>query len=985
MTTTTAQGASFAPGVRIRARDEEWIVRSSEPVGGGHFALRCIGVTELVRGYETIFLSELEKPKAVRVEETDLVVDDTPAYRRSRLFIESLLRRSPPTDAKLYVGHHAALRPSNYQLRPAQDALKALRPRILIADGVGLGKTLEVGVLLSELILRGRGEKILVVVMKSMLAQFQRELWTRFTIPLVRLDSEGIKRVRTRIPTGKNPFHTFKRAIISVDTLKNERQYRSWLEECHWDAVVIDECHNAINIGTGRQKVASLLARTSEALILASATPHNGRPESFANLMQMLEPTAITNPTKYTKEDIKGLYRRRFKKDVASEVLESFPERDPKLVWADANHDEEAVFEAIEKATFRTLDRKSKLPGKRPRDVLFKTVLLKSFLSSPWALIKTCDERIKNIEARLDKAEQRTRELEADRDTLVEIRDLTIRIAAVTKVEKLFGDVLPELGIHGSKTKDPRVVIFSERIATLMALESEFSRRMKLQSDPEHPGNGAVAVLTGAEPDTRIQEILESFSSRDGAVRVLLASDMASEGINLHHFCSRLVHFDVPWSLIRLEQRTGRVDRFGQKERPRIRYLLNRSETSAKSDIHVVETLIEKELAAKTNLGDEGALMGLYDPDAEEEAIAVGISADETFDAAVAAAREDAGASDDGLGPSFLDEMLGTSVDPQEPPPEKAARPTMFRSDLEFFVEALHQIEPQLKEEAEGRFQLDLRPHPERPELTMRVPADLKRRFEALPHDARPADDKLFLSADPGAIMAGIEASRDRGGEWPAVQLLWRMHPALEWAADRVLVGFGRHEAPIVVAPGIVAAGVDCIALFEGTLSNQNGQPIVVDWFGLPTTLGPSPTIGVPLTMEAVLERAGLAGRLANPGPSSTSLDKLTALRPKWAEAAAARMQTLRSQRGGALRERLLEGTRRAVHWESSTLEQLDGRRDQIRQKVSGRRLLRQMQLVDFEAAEVKKQRVSRQTWLTRTLSTDERPYLRLVAVFVAT
>ena len=218
MVTTNTRGPAFAPGSRIEARDEEWIGRSVEDVGGGNQALRVVGASELVRGWDAVFLTDLEKPKPLRVEDTELVPDPTQGHQRTRLYIESLLRRSPPTDGALHVGHRAAMRPNPFQLRPAEDALKALRPRILIADAVGLGKTLEVGVLLSELIRRGRGERILVVVMKSMLAQFQRELWTRFTIPLVRLDSEGLKRVRQKIPAGKNPFHYFKRAIISVDT-----------------------------------------------------------------------------------------------------------------------------------------------------------------------------------------------------------------------------------------------------------------------------------------------------------------------------------------------------------------------------------------------------------------------------------------------------------------------------------------------------------------------------------------------------------------------------------------------------------------------------------------------------------------------------------------------------------------------------------------------------------------------------------------------
>ncbi len=179
----------FAPGARVVIRDEEWLVRSTLPIHTGGAALRVVGISELVRNHEAVFLTQLEQIDELRPEETKLVTDDSPQYRRTRLYLESLLRRTPPTDDQSLPGP-----PGCDRLRTLPDrsrphlALQALRPRILIADGVGLGKTIEAGILLSELIKRGRGERILVVAVRSMLAQFQQELWARFAIPLVRLE-----------------------------------------------------------------------------------------------------------------------------------------------------------------------------------------------------------------------------------------------------------------------------------------------------------------------------------------------------------------------------------------------------------------------------------------------------------------------------------------------------------------------------------------------------------------------------------------------------------------------------------------------------------------------------------------------------------------------------------------------------------------------------------------------------------------------------
>jgi len=138
-----------------------------------------------------------------------------------------------PTGSDLWIGHRGAMDLLPFQLQPAWQALQQPRPRILIADTVGLGKTLEAGILVSELIRRGRAKRILVVTVKSVLAQFQKEWWSRFTIPLVRLDSVGLQRVRNRLPTHQNPFYYFDRSIISIDTLKQDNEFRNHLERAY--------------------------------------------------------------------------------------------------------------------------------------------------------------------------------------------------------------------------------------------------------------------------------------------------------------------------------------------------------------------------------------------------------------------------------------------------------------------------------------------------------------------------------------------------------------------------------------------------------------------------------------------------------------------------------------------------------------------------------------------------------------------------------
>ena len=227
-----------------------------------------------------------------------------------------------------------------------------------------------------------------------MLTQFQKELWARFAIPLVRLDSVGIQRVRHQIPSHHNPFYYFDRAIISIDTLKQDSAYRPFIENCRWDIIVIDEAHNVAERGSSslRAKLARLLASRSDTLIMLSATPHDGRKASFASLMNMLNPTAIANPDDYGPEDIKGLFIRRFKKDIQHQVQSAFMDRSILKAPCQASAAEEAVFDALTGMTFRRLDQRTS--GVR----LFKTTLEKALFSSPAACIETARNRVHTLE-----------------------------------------------------------------------------------------------------------------------------------------------------------------------------------------------------------------------------------------------------------------------------------------------------------------------------------------------------------------------------------------------------------------------------------------------------------------------------------------------------------------------------------------------------------------------------------------------------------
>lgn len=287
----------FAPGMRTIIRDEEWMVKKIETNSLGNKTLYCVGISPLVKDREAIFLTDLEEIQIVDPAEVKLVADTSPFYKRALLYLESQWRQQIPTDANLHIGHKAAMDLMPYQLDPAKLALQRPRQRILIADTVGLGKTLEAGILMSELIARGKGKRILVVTVKSMMTQFQKEMWNRFTIPLVRLDSNRIQKIRANLPSNYNPFFYYDKTIVSIDTLKRDVEYRTHLENAYWDIIVIDEAQNVAERGdhqAQRSRLAKLLADRSDTMIMLSASiPYdflikaggkaNGRYDSVSN------------------------------------------------------------------------------------------------------------------------------------------------------------------------------------------------------------------------------------------------------------------------------------------------------------------------------------------------------------------------------------------------------------------------------------------------------------------------------------------------------------------------------------------------------------------------------------------------------------------------------------------------------------------------------------------------------------------------------
>ncbi|KAF3468533.1 DEAD/DEAH box helicase [Streptomyces sp. Tu 3180] len=907
---TSGEDALFPPGAQVLVRDEVWLVRNATRTEHDGVRVEAVGASDFVRDQEAVFFTALDRVELLDPRRTRLVRDDSPNFRRSRLFLEAVLRKTPLPQAErgLALADSFLLDPLPYQQRPAQLALSGrnLRPRMLIADVVGLGKTLEIGLTLAELIRRGRGERILVVTPQHVLEQFQHELWTRFAIPLVRLDSVGIERIQREIPAGRNPFTYFKRVIVSIDTLKNTDQYKHHLERITWDAVVIDESHNLINKGSLRNQLARTLAPHTDALLLASATPHNGDARSFAELISLLDPAAIRDPEHYRADDIKHLFIRRTK--VSPEVREQM-----KGQWADrgpsrsirvaATPAEERIFEELAAVWLPSDGSKS------VSDVpLFPYTLLKSFLSSHAALKATVSTRIKTLEKKDD-----PEATAAERAALHRLLELASDMTEADSGK--FGALVEQLREIGVGPKsDTRVVVFSERVQTLEWLARTVPAALGFKGKAAEQ---AARVMHGGLSDEQQMQCVEDFGLADTPVRILFTGDVASEGVNLHRQCHQLVHYDVPWSLIRIEQRNGRIDRYGQPHRPQFRALiLTSSVDGAKDDTLVSERLLEREAQAHRALGTAEAVSGLYRAEAEEKSLIQDLLRGRTVDESLDTDRTSG--TGDGVGvDDFLADFFGAVNDePEEDAADgdasgggavpRADVPRLFGSAREFLDEALREVYP------DAHARLDLSVDPEQGLLSFVPPSDLVHRLKALPPDyvrEQGLRDRLKVTFNRRLADSSLARARASAtSSWPDISLLTDLHPVMEWLTDKVLVRLDRQEAPVLTADVQRPT-----YLVQGIYSNALGRPTVVKWMAV-TEDGE-----VDDDMVAVLRRAQVGPTMANPGLAHDTAGLAEAI-PAVLDTAEAFLELRREAWDEPLRTPIEEYKARLGAWEQPTL-----------------------------------------------------------------
>lgn len=507
----------------------------------------------------------------------------------------------------------------DYQLDPVARAIQMPRVNLLIADDVGLGKTIEAGLVAEELILRQRVHSIFVIVPAPLQIKWRDEMRDRFGLEFRIIDSTSLRELRRRRGVHVNPWTHFPRLITSIDFLKRDRVLRT-LKDClpppgksvyprRFDLMIVDEAHNVAPSGRGRYATDSQRTHTVRTLVphfenklFLTATPHNGYSESFSALLELLDDQRFARDVTPSETQLATVMVHRLKSDLVDDQGKPrFPERCIEAIEVSHVDEEREAHRWLQR--YVSLRKEAVETGSQRVATEFVTKMLKKRLfSSPAAFRSTLERHVRTLRGLGEEYEQlhqvresvlraqlsRIDDPDLDDDDLYEIavdEDVATATSAFDDLSQEERDLLgrmddwAEMAASRPDSKatrliewltatlrpsgnwnDERVIVFTEYRATQNWLVELLAGRRFVR-------DGRVEMIYGGMDPNERERIKAAFQAKpgDAPVRILIATDTASEGIDLQNWCHRLVHYDIPWNPNRLEQRNGRIDRHGQR------------------------------------------------------------------------------------------------------------------------------------------------------------------------------------------------------------------------------------------------------------------------------------------------------------------------------------------------------------------------------------------------------------------------------------
>ncbi len=638
----------------VRSRGQRCVVVDATPIVGGEAPsnrLRLRALEGPLRGQEWPVVDTLEDVKPDRLPALSLGRIGRDA--RFRLLHDAFqLTLAPPPTALLAAGR-SRIRFHLYQQIPALRMLSLPRPRILNASDVGLGKTIETGIALRELIARRRAGRILIVCPAGIMEQWQEELATKFGLDFRIFDRDGVHEAKKQIEFGGNAWVTEPRIIASFDYLKRRDGVFREVQSVRFNVVVCDECHHlAHNLPTDhdisdRHRLGQWISKASDALILLSATPHSGYDKSFTSLLNLLEPTLVPEIEKmrygnYSRHLIRHL-KRHIKNADGSDFF--VPAKLSKPIPVTLTEDEAAVHTAVAEQAGALDEQAEKLKDVREKYALrlVATILRKRASSSLAALRSTVTRRMENLEkaaedvevrrdhlralrkgetipddalsqleldahrsflARIRAAGKKLRTIEQESQDLLDLEELLAKCPTDTdsKAETLLTELT---AIHETSPTD-KIIIFSEYADTVDWLVGFLSRNGYEDKLVQYDG-----TLTGPQR----KKALADFAKPE--TLLLVSTDSAAEGLNLQSHCHRVIEVELPFNPNRSLQRRGRVDRFGQEKECEFGFLYAKDTYEGE----VLKRLLIKIERQVRSVGSVGDVLGVLQTDRIESLI----------------------------------------------------------------------------------------------------------------------------------------------------------------------------------------------------------------------------------------------------------------------------------------------------------------------------------------------------------------------------
>lgn len=562
----------FTIGNLVRARGREWVVQPDSK--SDWLRLRPLG------GADNDIIALIPELEFQPVEPATFPWPnpEKPGNHAAALLLRDALR------LKLRAGGgpfrsfgNIAVEPRAYQLVPLLMALRLTTVRLLIADDVGIGKTIEAGLIVRELMDRGEISRLAVLCPPHLVEQWQSELDERFNLQAVVLTSASASRIERDLPHGVSLFDHYPVIVVSLDYIKSERHREHFLTiapEC----VIVDEAHTCASSGQGKQLrfelLQRLVANEERHMLLLTATPHSGDETAFYNLLSLLNPAfaALQNRTSASdplRQELARHFVQRRRIDIDEwHDTRGFPKRMTTELTYELSGAWGQFFDDVQSYCRELAESVEQASNGNARLIWYATLaLLRCVASSPSAAVKALNTR---LEGTLDNetclADNRlydgqaddldTNDLEPPAQWQDAVRLQRLIIQAESLIGKAGDPKLALLITHvKSLLKDGfHPVIFCRYIATAHYVAEHLRAQF-----PAVTVEAVTGEYTPSEREQRVQTMEESDQ------RVLVATDCLSEGINLQHLFTAVVHYDLAWNPTRHEQREGRVDRFGQQ------------------------------------------------------------------------------------------------------------------------------------------------------------------------------------------------------------------------------------------------------------------------------------------------------------------------------------------------------------------------------------------------------------------------------------